>query len=161
MARTASSHAATAATSARDVLIADPTVRGRELCRALAVATDALIRELWDAAASSLRTRRRSAVALVAVGGYGRGELAPQSDIDVLLVHEGKVDGLEAAATALWYPLWDAGLKLGHAVRSFDDQLALAGEDLDTATAMLSSRFLAGDEELAARLATDGLARWR
>ena len=60
-------------------------------------------------------------MALVAVGGYGRGELAPYSDVDVVLVHEGKPDGIEHAATTLWYPLWDGGLKLGHAVRSFDD----------------------------------------
>ena len=56
----------------------------------------------------------------------------------------------------MWYPLWDAGLKLGHAVRTFDDQLSLAGEDLDTATSLLSTRYLAGDEELAARLAPRG-----
>src|SRR5215218_3965890 len=161
MARMASTHAASAVASARDALIADPDVGGRELCRALAAATDELLRGLWDAAATSMRARRRASVTLVAVGGYGRGELAPHSDVDVLLVHDGKVDGLDAAATALWYPLWDAGLKLGHAVRSFDDQLALAGDDLDTATAMLSVRFIAGDEELATRLATEGLARWR
>ena len=100
-------------------------------------------------------------MALVAVGGYGRGELAPQSDVDVLLVHDGKVGGIDEPAEALWYPLWDAGLKLGHAVRSFDDQLALAGEDLDTATATLSVRHLAGDEELGARLANEGRARWQ
>jgi [protein-PII] uridylyltransferase len=143
-------------------VIADPSLGGRELCRALSDATDEALAGLWRNAASSITARRkRSAVALVAVGGYGRGELAPQSDIDVLLVHDGKVGGIAEAATALWYPLWDAGLKLGHAVRSFDEQLALAGDDLDTATATLSVRHLAGDEELAERLATEGLARWR
>jgi [protein-PII] uridylyltransferase len=161
MARTASAKATATITAARDALVADSSLGGRDLCRALAAATDELVAGLWDGAAARLTRRRRAAVALVAVGGYGRGELAPQSDVDLLLVHEGKVDGLEAAATALWYPLWDAGLKLGHAVRSFDDQMTLASDDLDTATAMLSTRFLAGDEELAARLATDGLARWR
>ena len=155
--RTASNVAAV-----RDALIADTSLGGRALCRALSAATDELLIGLWGEAAASITARRkRSAVSLVAVGGYGRGELAPQSDVDVLLVHDGKVGGITEAATALWYPLWDAGLKLGHAVRSLDDQLALAGDDLDTATATLSVRYLAGDEELAARLANEGLARWR
>jgi [protein-PII] uridylyltransferase len=61
----------------------------------------------------------------------------------------------------LWYPLWDAGLKLGHAVRSFGDQLSLARGRPDTATSLLSVRHLAGDEELASRLATDGVTLWR
>ena len=161
-ARMPTARASSTVTTARDALIADPALGGRALCRALSQATDEVLATLWhDAAASITPTRRRSAVALVAVGGYGRGELAPQSDIDVLLVHDGKVGGIAEAATALWYPLWDAGLKLGHAVRSLDDQLALAGDDLDTATATLSVRHLAGDEELAARLATEGRARWR
>ena len=148
--------------SARDGVIADPAIGGRDLCRALSAATDDVLVDLWSDAADRITPRKRkSAVALVAVGGYGRGELAPFSDVDVVLVHEGKPDGLEQAATTLWYPLWDAGLKLGHAVRAFDDQLTLASEDLDTATSLLSARYLAGDEELASRLATDGLARWR
>ena len=88
-------------------------------------------------------------MALVAVGGYGRGELAPQSDIDVVLVHDGKVRDVDQLASAMWYPLWDAGLRLGHAVRALDDQLDLAAHDLDTATSSLSARWLAGDEELA------------
>jgi [protein-PII] uridylyltransferase len=146
----------------RDAVIADQSLGGRPLCAALAAATDDLLQRLWaDAADRITPRRRRSAVALVAVGGYGRGELAPFSDVDVVLVHDGKPGGLEEAATALWYPLWDAGLKLGHAVRSIGDQLSLAEDDLDTATSLLSVRHLAGDEELASRLATDGLTLWR
>ncbi len=153
---------ASAVVSGRDAVIADASLGGRELCRALSVATDDLLIGLWSEAADRITPRRRkSAVALVAVGGYGRGELAPYSDVDVVLVHEGKPDGIEHAATTLWYPLWDGGLKLGHAVRSYDDQLSLASDDLDTATSLLSTRYLAGDEELARRLATEGLARWR
>jgi [protein-PII] uridylyltransferase len=148
--------------SRRDAVIADPELGGRALCRALSAATDELLVRLWIGAADRITPRRRrSASALVAVGGYGRGELAPFSDVDVVLIHEGKPGGLDEAATALWYPLWDAALKLGHAVRSLDDQLSLASEDLDTATSLLSTRYLAGDEELAARLATEGRARWR
>jgi [protein-PII] uridylyltransferase len=148
--------------SPRDAVIADPALSGRALCRALSAATDELLVGLWTGAADRITPRRRrSASALVAVGGYGRGELAPFSDVDVVLIHEGKPGGLDEAATALWYPLWDAALKLGHAVRSLDEQLSLASDDLDTATSLLSTRYLAGDEELAARLATEGRARWR
>jgi [protein-PII] uridylyltransferase len=146
----------------REEVIADQSLGGRRLCAALAAATDELLLRLWAEAADRVTPRRRrSSVALLAVGGYGRGELAPFSDVDVVLVHDGKPGGLEEAATALWYPLWDAGLKLGHAVRSIGDQLSLAEDDLDTATSLLSVRHLAGDEELASRLATDGLTLWR
>ncbi|MET0145809.1 MAG: [protein-PII] uridylyltransferase [Ilumatobacteraceae bacterium] len=150
------------ATSRREDLIADESLGGLELCRALSAATDELLVELFEGAIGLVvKRRRKGAVALVAVGGYGRQELAPQSDVDVLLVYDGKFDGIEDLAKELWYPLWDAGLKLGHAVRSLDDQLSLAGEDLDTATALLSARPLAGDDELGSHLVTAGLARWR
>ena len=150
------------APSGRDEVIADPALGGRALCRALSDATDELLVALFDDAVSRVDTRRRkAAVALVAVGGYGRQELAPQSDVDVLLLYDGKPRGLDDLATAVWYPLWDAGLKVGHALRSLDDQLALAADDLDTATALLSARPLAGDDELGSRLVTEGMARWR
>ena len=153
---------ASTATAQRDALIADRALGGRRLCRALSDATDELLRGLFaEAAPRIVARRRRAAVALVAVGGYGRQELAPQSDVDVLLVHDGRPGGIDEVASALWYPLWDAGLKLGHAVRSLDEQLALAAEDLDTATALLSARTLAGDDELGARLATECSAQYR
>ena len=151
-----------AATAQRDKLIGDRSLGGGELCRALSDATDELLRELFaDASSRIVKRRRRAAVTLVAVGGYGRGELAPQSDIDVLLLHDGRPGGIDEVASALWYPLWDAGLKLGHAVRSLDEQLSLAADDLDTATALLSARTLAGDDELGTRLATEGSAQYR
>jgi [protein-PII] uridylyltransferase len=153
---------ASTATAQRDALIADRTLGGRQLCRALSDATDDLLRGLFaEAAPRIVARRRRAAVTLVAVGGYGRQELAPQSDVDVLLVHDGRPGGIDEVASALWYPLWDAGLKLGHAVRSLDEQLALAAEDLDTATALLSARTVAGDDELGNRLATEGAAQFR
>ncbi len=151
----------TTLTTRRDELIADPTLGGLALCRALSDATDELIVGLYADAVAGLGRRPKGAVALVAVGGYGRRELAPYSDVDVLLVHEGRRTAVDEVATALWYPLWDARLKLGHAVRSLSEQLTLADEDLDTATALLSARPLAGDEELGSRLVRDGLARFR
>jgi len=88
-------------------------------------------------------------VALVALGGYGRGELAPRSDIDLLLLHDGSwPDEMAVFAERLLYPLWDAGLTVGHGVRTPDECLTLADERLDGATAMLDGRWLGGDEDL-------------
>jgi [protein-PII] uridylyltransferase len=152
---------ATTVTSRRDELIADRTLGGRDLYSALAGATDDLLRSLFVDAEARFPARRKGSLALVAVGGYGREELAPYSDIDVLLVHDGRPAGIEELAAALWYPLWDSGLQLGHAVRSLDQQLARADEDLDAATAQISARPVAGDDELAGRLVAEGHARWR
>ena len=94
-------------------------------------------------------------MALVAVGGYGRGELAPYSDLDVVLVHEDRDEG-EWAET-LWYPLWDAGVRLDHSVRPGQmDQAAAA--DLRVALGLLDVRHLAGDPNLTLRLRTAVLA---
>ncbi|KRF15827.1 [protein-PII] uridylyltransferase [Nocardioides sp. Soil796] len=99
-------------------------------------------------------------VALVAVGGYGRGELAPFSDLDVVLVHDDDVDPGELA-TAIWYPLWDSAAKLDHSVRSFGQTVDAASDDLRVALGMQDVRFLAGDSNLALRLRTTMLAQWR
>jgi [protein-PII] uridylyltransferase len=143
----------------RAALIADETLTGRELCRALSQAADTMLGDLFTSALEGRRLKAR--VALIAIGGYGRGELAPQSDLDVVLVFEGRNRDLDEIARAMWYPVWDSRLKLGHAVRSLGDQLALAADDLDTATALLSSRRIAGDEELADRLGTEAVTQWR
>ncbi len=148
-------------TTRRDELIADWTIGGRDLYAALASATDDVLRALFVEAEANAPARRKGSVALVAVGGYGRNELAPFSDIDVLLVHDGRPPGIDELAAALWYPLWDAGLQLGHAVRSLDDQLRRADEDLDAATALLGARPVAGDEELGRRVVVEGRKRWQ
>ena len=130
--------AATQAYEHRLAVLADESVGGREFCRRLSAATDGWIRALAEQA--RVAHPRAPKFALVAVGGYGRGELAPFSDLDILMVHESQPDRVETVASALWYPIWDAGLKLGHAVRTVDDQLVLAKSDLDTATALLTAR---------------------
>ena len=84
-------------------------------------------------------------VALVALGGYGRGVLAPGSDLDLLILHDGSsTSDVAALAEHLLYPLWDAGLRVGHAVRTPDACVEIAAERLDATTAMLDGRVLAG-----------------
>ncbi len=100
-------------------------------------------------------------LALVAVGGHGRGELAPGSDLDLWLLHDPKRDGVAAVADRLWYPIWDAGVKLGHAVRTPRQALALADGDLDTATAALGARLVAGDPTVVAPVLERAPRGWR
>src|SRR5579862_4635137 len=76
-------------------------------------------------------------VALVAVGGYGRRELLPGSDLDVLLLHEGQ-DGIAAVADRVWYPVWDSGVGLDHAVRTVPQARKVARDDLKAALGLLS-----------------------
>ena len=96
-----------------------------------------------------------SKVALVAVGGYGRGELSPHSDIDLLFVLGSRVEVTPATLRGTLYPLWDAGFQVGHAVRTPREAVERSSQDLDHATALLSARFIAGDpapfEELSDR----------
>src|SRR4051794_32728863 len=99
-------------------------------------------------------------VALVAVGGYGREELAPHSDLDVVLVHDAQVATGDWAG-AIWYPLWDSGFKIDHSVRSVPEMLDQAASDLKVALGMLDVRHLAGDPNLTLRLRTAILAAWR
>jgi len=88
-------------------------------------------------------------MSLVALGGYGRGELFPFSDIDILLIHKRAGDReLASAAEAMFYPLWDAGLDVGHSVRTVADCLADADEDFFFQVALLDARYLAGSKTL-------------
>ena len=88
-------------------------------------------------------------LALVAVGGYGRGELAPHSDVDLLfLIPYKETPRSEQVIESILYLLWDLGLKVGHAVRSVDDCLRHAKADMTIRTNLLERRFLCGDREL-------------
>ncbi|WAP58560.1 [protein-PII] uridylyltransferase [Streptomyces sp. S465] len=102
-------------------------------------------------------------VALVAVGGYGRAELSPRSDLDVLLLHDGSADrsALAALADLVWYPVWDMGLALDHSVRTPEEARRTAAEDLKVQLGLLDARHIAGDAELSAGLRTAVLADWR
>ena len=99
-------------------------------------------------------------VALVAVGGYGRRELLPGSDLDVLLLHAGR-DGIAAMADRIWYPIWDSGTRLDHAVRTTSEARKVARKDLKVALGLLYARHVAGDPELTSALRVGALEDWR
>ena len=128
---------------------------GREICARRSELIDVLLQYVFDAAAIAARRNGTAKVplALVALGGYGRGELNPFSDIDVMLLHHQGKKGisphLEEMVQQVLYLLWDSGFKVGHSTRSIKEALAQANQDMRTKTAMLESRFLAGDAELA------------
>ncbi|AOR31858.1 [protein-PII] uridylyltransferase [Streptomyces fodineus] len=124
---------------------------------ALAELTDDWLGGLFTAAAGAL-----PGVCLVAVGGYGRGELSPRSDLDLLLLHDGSdTKAVAALADRLWYPVWDLGLALDHSVRTPGEARRTAGEDLKVQLGLLDARHLAGDRGLTAGLRTAVLADWR
>jgi len=99
-------------------------------------------------------------VALVAVGGYGRRELLPGSDLDVLLLHAGRPD-VSVLADRIWYPIWDSGARLDHAVRTPQEGREVARGDLRAALGLLHARHVAGDPALTAGLRHGVLADWR
>ncbi len=140
---------------AREELLADRSLVGTVFCRAYSRRVDEWLAELFDDSVGE-----GDGTALVAVGGYGRAELSPQSDIDVILLHD-RADDILTVAEALWYPIWDQGLKLGHSVRTVKQALALGRDDLDTATSLLSLRHLAGDRDMSSRLADGAAQHWR
>ncbi|HSL27470.1 MAG TPA: ACT domain-containing protein [Acidimicrobiia bacterium] len=107
----------------------------------LTVALDAALRDL---------AKNQPEVAVVAVGGYGRGDLCLYSDIDLLLVHNGPAP--EEAVRAILYPLWDAGLKVGHATRTVKATVSVARDDLTVLCNLLTLRQVGGPAELVADL---------
>ncbi|MEU5212125.1 [protein-PII] uridylyltransferase [Streptomyces sp. NPDC020742] len=140
-------------------LLQDDTVTGPDRRAALARLTDD-----WLAGLLARHTATGpTGTALVAVGGYGRGELSPRSDLDLLLLHDGRADPRDLAALAdhLWYPVWDLGLALDHSVRTLAEARKTAREDLKVQLGLLDARHLGGDPELTAALRTAAYADWR
>ena len=146
----------------RRELLAEPRHAGTGSAmrrKGLAALTDSWLRQVFaDAVAASGVARARAA--LVAVGGYGRGELAPGSDLDLLLLHTDR-DGIAALADKIWYPVWDSGVRLDHAVRTFEQARRLASSDLAVLLGLLDARPVAGDPALVGRLRTSVLGDWR
>ncbi|MFI8522037.1 [protein-PII] uridylyltransferase [Streptomyces sp. NPDC085481] len=143
--------------AARLRLLTEKAQSGPPRRTALARLTDDWLAGLFDAAAPP------RGVALVAVGGYGRGELSPRSDLDLLLLHDGSTDAGTVATLAdrVWYPVWDLGLALDHSVRTPAEARRTASEDLKVQLGLLDARTVAGDGGLVATLRTAVLADWR
>ncbi|MEV5161438.1 [protein-PII] uridylyltransferase [Streptomyces sp. NPDC053728] len=146
--------------AARLRLLQEEAQSGPPRRAALARLTDDWLTGLFTAAAERAGVR---GAALVAVGGYGRGELSPRSDLDLLLLHDGTADAGAVAALAdgIWYPVWDLGLALDHSVRTPGEARRTAGEDLKVQLGLLDARPVAGDLGLVAGLRTAVLADWR
>ena len=136
----------------RAALLADRSCTGAALRSALV--------ELYDGWLAGLVGDPGPGIALVAVGGLGRREVSPGSDLDLLLVHDGRA-GVAAVADAVWYPVWDSGVGLDHSVRTVDEALAVAAGDLKAALGLLDARHLAGDADLSAALLSRTRAAWR
>ncbi|MBN1193115.1 MAG: hypothetical protein JXA36_05445, partial [Coriobacteriia bacterium] len=134
----------------RTRLIAD-AAPGTRAARALSDLTDEAVLELSREASSCIR----SPFAIFALGGYGARRLLPHSDIDLLIVSRGKHSDLELLVRNMLYPLWDAGLTIGHQMRTPAEQVRAVREDLTTATAFLTARHVAGDVTLAERVLAD------
>jgi [protein-PII] uridylyltransferase len=123
---------------------------GIETAAAYAFLTDQIVRLAYDdAVAASPQPPRSERLLLLAVGGYGRGEMALHSDVDIAFVTPGPPGRWAGRAVeALLYLLWDLGLKLGPSTRSIDELVALASADHTVRTALLEARWLWGDEPL-------------
>ncbi|MCW3840715.1 [protein-PII] uridylyltransferase [Micromonospora yasonensis] len=102
----------------------------------------------------------RDGIALIAVGGLGRRQCAPYGDLDLVLLHAG-VPGTDELAASLWYPIWDAGLRLDHSVRTVAEALSVAQDDVKVALGLLDARHVAGDEALADQLIHTATDHWR
>jgi [protein-PII] uridylyltransferase len=133
---------------------------GKEICQARAAILDALLQHLWEAAKKSLSVQAQKEfppIVLVAIGGFGRAELNPHSDIDFMFLHEGQVAAgkplpcLTKLIDSVLYPLWDIGLKIGYSVRNLDDCVKVANSDMQSKTSLIESRRIAGDETLFAK----------
>jgi len=116
--------------------------------------------ELLDGWLGSLLPDRPGGVALVAVGGLGRREPAPYGDLDLILIHD-DIPDIATVAESVWYPIWDAGLRLDHSVRTVEQSIQVARTDAVAALGLLDVRRIAGDANLADRLRQEAGATWR
>ena len=155
-----SARPATDLVTARDQLL----VRGSRQLDAAALREAWLdLHELWlTTKAAEIGITDSSGFAIVATGGLGRRELLPYSDLDLMLLHDNMpADIVGRVADLLWYPLWDANIRLDHCVRTVAEALQIAGADISSGLAMLEAGHIAGDAQLSALL-VDGVRRqWR
>src|SRR3954470_1149299 len=113
-----------------------------------------------DAWLTTLFPSHLPGVSLVAVGGLGRRDCAPYSDLDLVLLHNGTA-GIDRIASALWYPIWDARIGLDHSVRTLPEALSVAHDDVKVALGLLDARHVAGDAALSAELIAASADQWR
>lgn len=136
---------------------------GLEIAQARSAILDHIIKAYWTAALNTLSPQARKEfppIAVVALGGYGRSELNPHSDIDLMFLHEGQVAAhskplpvLEKVMNGVWLPLYDLGLKPGHSVRSIADCVVAANDksdsrSMETRTSFIEARLIIGDAKL-------------
>ncbi len=141
--------------AAREALLSGPLTDPAGRRERLANLTDEWVTSLFRASGAD-----PAGCALVAIGGYGRRELAPGSDIDLLLLHAPGTD-VSAFADRIWYPIWDSGVKLDHSVRTPVQARRLANSDLKVMLGLIDGRTIAGDESLFAGLRASALSDWR
>jgi [protein-PII] uridylyltransferase len=164
-------------TEVRAAVLRRPDLAGSALRDALAETYDHWIRQLFAQAVQSRGSQASgswagsspgdvSGIALVAVGGYGRNEIAPFSDMDLVLVHDGRNSTVDRSAIAkiadaIWYPIWDSDIGLDHSVRTIDQALSVAKSDLKAMVGLLDTRHIAGDASLGSTLRERALLMWR
>ena len=145
---------------ARGELLGRPVASRGARRRALASLTDDWLAAVFaDSGAADL------GAALIGVGGYGRGELTVGSDIDLVLLLPERIDprdaAVAAAVEALWYPVWDSGVRVDHSVRSLAETRRMASQDIKVILGLLDARTIAGDRTLGERMAATLLSDWR
>jgi [protein-PII] uridylyltransferase len=131
-------------------------VGGRDFAAAYAGAVDAWLKELFGRLVGGVD---EPGVALLAVGGYGRGELCPGSDLDLVFLHDSE-RAAHGMPEALWYPVWDAGFHLDHSVRTPREVVAMAAKDPKVALGLLTGRRIAGDPILARHVLERARGDW-
>ena len=143
---------------ARAELLARSGAPGAARRRELTGLTDDWLHALYVASGAG-----ELGAALVAIGGYGRGDLAPGSDLDLLLLHPANADTGQVTVVAdrLWYPVWDAGLKLDHSVRAPAEARRLAAQDIKVVLGLLDARTVVGDDALTKQVRESVLGDWR
>jgi [protein-PII] uridylyltransferase len=140
----------------RLALLDNRDLTGMAWCRAYAGAADAWLQDVFAEATGG----DAKGVALLAVGGYGRREIAPGSDLDLLLVHDRR-GRIKPVADAIWYPVWDAGMHLDHSVRTPREVRTAMDADIKVALGLLDGRPVAGDADLAAAVLNRALDQWK
>ncbi len=141
---------------------------GRAICQARAGILDLLLQFLFQAVLESIppTNAAKPALALVAIGGYGRKELNPHSDIDLMLLHDGNLVALDkanpyfaAVTDSFICILWDIGLKVGHSVRSIHDCVKVANSNMQSKTSLIEARLIAGNKSLFEQMQSSVLAK--